>query len=88
VEAALVAYRLPIFDASDIPDNLAAAATAKVLAVTAGVSLICAVVGTFMACRADRYPHRRESLETVAGILLIAGFGLLGYGLSCVLGPP
>lgn len=52
------------------------------------LSVTCVVAGTLITCSADRYPHRRATLETCAGILLIFGFGLLGYGLVCVLGPP
>lgn len=58
------------------------------MTVTTGFSLVCVVAGTLVACSADRYPHRRETLETVGGILLISGIALLGYGLGCVLGPP
>lgn len=32
--------------------------------------------------------QHREVIETLAGILLIGGFGMLGYGLECVLGTP
>jgi len=58
------------------------------MAMIAGLSLACVVAGTFIACSAERYPQHHATIETVAGIMLICGFGLLGYGLGCAFGPP
>jgi len=46
------------------------------------LSVICIVVGTAFAWMAGRYPLRREAMETFGGVLLIAGFALLGYSLE------
>jgi hypothetical protein len=54
----------------------------------AGLSVVCVVVGALIALSADRHPQHRSFIETVAGIVLISGFGLLGYRLGCVLGSP
>ena len=44
------------------------------------------VLGATVAYLANRYPEHREAIETAAGVLLIGGLGLLGYGLKAVLG--
>jgi hypothetical protein len=53
---------------------------------------ICSIVGVTLgaaiASLADRYPRHRERIETVAGILLLGGFGLLGYLLERIVGMP
>ena len=54
----------------------------------AGVSAACVVAGTMVACGAGRYPQHRVVIETAAGLMLVSGFGLLGYGLACALGQP
>jgi hypothetical protein len=48
------------------------------------VSFVSVVMGTAIACVAERYPARVETLETGAGILLIGGLALLGSGLPIV----
>jgi hypothetical protein len=53
-----------------------------------GLSTISLVLGTAIAYIASRYPEHRAVLETVGGILLIGGLGLIGYTLEAVLGPP
>jgi hypothetical protein len=55
------------------------------IAVFSTVSL---VLGAAIAYTANSYPQHREIIETVAGILLIGGFAMLGYGLECVFGRP
>jgi hypothetical protein len=50
---------------------------------TAGV-----VLGATIAVRADRFSRHQATAETVAGFLLIGGFGLLGYALSCIFACP
>jgi hypothetical protein len=57
-------------------------------AMIAALSLTCVAAGTLIACGAERYPRHRATIEIVAGIMLICGFGLLGYGLGCIFGPP
>jgi putative Mn2+ efflux pump MntP len=52
------------------------------------LSTISMVLGAAIAYLANCYPAHREIIETVAGILLIGGFALLGYGLECVFGHP
>jgi hypothetical protein len=54
----------------------------------ATTSVISFVLGATVACLANRYPAHREAIETAAGVLLIGGLGLLGYGLKAVLGHP
>jgi putative Mn2+ efflux pump MntP len=51
-------------------------------------STISMVLGAAIAYMANSYPEHREIIETVAGILLIGGFAMLGYGLECVFGHP
>jgi len=51
-------------------------------------STISMVLGAAIAYMANSYPQHREVIETVAGILLIGGFAMLGYGLECVFGHP
>jgi hypothetical protein len=52
------------------------------------LSAISMVLGAAVAYMANGYPRHREIIETAAGILLIGGFALLGYGLECVFGHP
>jgi 1,4-dihydroxy-2-naphthoate octaprenyltransferase len=47
-------------------------------------SVIPVIVGTALAWMATRHPQHQEILQTLGGILLIAGFALLGYSLECV----
>jgi hypothetical protein len=54
----------------------------------AAFSTISVVLGGAIAYMANSYPQHREIIETVAGILLIGGFAMLGYGLECVFGHP
>ena len=54
----------------------------------AATSAISFVLGATVAYVANRYPGQREVIETVAGIILIGGLGLLGYALEVVLGHP
>ena len=53
-----------------------------------GLSVIGLMLGTAIACMAKDYPKHRAAVETVAGILLIGGLGLLGYVLEVILGRP
>jgi hypothetical protein len=46
------------------------------------------LLGATIAYQADRFQHHQAVVETVAGFLLIGGFGLVGYTLSCVFGCP
>lgn len=54
----------------------------------AAFATVSVVLGATIAYMANSYPQHREVMEIVAGILLIGGFGMLGYGLECVLGHP
>jgi cytochrome c biogenesis protein CcdA len=51
-------------------------------------STVCVVLGAAIAYMANTYPQHREVIELVAGILLIGGFGMLGFGLEYVFGHP
>jgi len=51
----------------------------------AAVSVVSVVLGAGVAYFADRYPVHVEMLETSAGMLLIAGFALMGSGLPAIL---
>jgi hypothetical protein len=53
-----------------------------------GLSAISLVLGTAIAYLANSYPKHRAGMETVAGILLLGGLGLMGYALEAVLGHP
>ena len=46
------------------------------------------MLGTAIAYTAKGYPKHRAAIETVAGVLLIGGLGLLGYALEAALGHP
>ena len=46
------------------------------------LSIVSVVVGTAFTLGARRYTRYREAMETVGGVLLIAGFALLGYSLE------
>jgi hypothetical protein len=50
-------------------------------------SVISLVLGTAIAYLANSYPKYRAVMETVGGILIIGGLGLVGYALEAVLGP-
>jgi hypothetical protein len=47
-------------------------------------SAVSFVLGATFAYAASRYPGQREIIETVAGIILIGGLGLLGFALEIV----
>jgi hypothetical protein len=53
-----------------------------------GLSTISLLFGPAIAYIATRYPERRTVMETVGGVLLIGGLGLMGYVLESVLGHP
>jgi hypothetical protein len=53
-----------------------------------GLSSISLMLGTAIAYTAKGYPKHRAAIETVAGVLLIGGLGLLGYALEAALGHP
>jgi len=45
-------------------------------------------LGAAIAYMANSYPRHRKTMETVGGILLIAGLALLGGALGCIIGRP
>lgn len=47
--------------------------------------LISVIIGGVLAYVAERYPARIELFQTVGGLLLIAGFGLVGWGCPTIL---
>jgi hypothetical protein len=51
-------------------------------------SAISFAFGATAAYAASRYPGQREVIETVAGIILIGGLGLLGFAVEIVLRHP
>jgi hypothetical protein len=53
-----------------------------------GLSAISLTLGTAIAYLASGKPKHRAAMETVGGILLLGGLGLIGYALECVLGQP
>ena len=53
-----------------------------------GFSTVSVVLGAGIAYMANSYPQHREVLETVAGILLIGGLGMLGFALEYIFGHP
>jgi hypothetical protein len=54
-----------------------------------GLSTMGLLLGTAIAYMARRYPERQQAvMETVGGMLLIGGLGLMGYALDAVLGHP
>jgi cytochrome c biogenesis protein CcdA len=54
----------------------------------AGFSTVCVMLGAAIAYMAKSYPRHREAIETVGGILLISGLGLLGFALERACGHP
>jgi hypothetical protein len=44
-------------------------------------SAISVLIGATLACCAERYPAYTPALETIAGVLLIGGLGLIGSAL-------
>ena len=50
----------------------------------AAVSLISLLLGSALACAAERVPSRIVLLENAGGVLLIAGLALIGSGLPFV----
>ena len=54
----------------------------------AALGAVTLLVGATAAYIAGRYPLHQPALETFAGILLIAGFALLGCSLELIVGRP
>jgi hypothetical protein len=52
------------------------------------LSVTSVVIGTALAWMAARCPAHRKVLEIFGGLLLIAGFALLGCSLDCIVGRP
>lgn len=52
---------------------------------SAGLSML--VVGTVLACRAERYIGRAAQLEFAGGLLIVGGLSLIGIGLAWTLNP-
>jgi uncharacterized membrane protein YjjP (DUF1212 family) len=47
--------------------------------------LLSVMVGAIVAYLSDRFPARIEVLETLAGIMVIAGFALAGYSMPTII---
>ena len=69
------------------PDELSRCIDLLVAMIT-GLSAISLLLGTAIAYLASGYPERQAVMETVGGILLLGGLGLIGYALETVLGHP
>jgi hypothetical protein len=54
----------------------------------AAFGAISILVGATVAYIARRYPLHQATFETCAGILLVAGFALLGCSLELIVGRP
>jgi uncharacterized membrane protein len=52
------------------------------------LSVISVLVGTAFAYMAGRHPRHQQVMETFGGVLLIAGFALLGYSLEYIFTHP
>ncbi len=52
-----------------------------------GFGIMAALFGAGLVCVADQYAGQRPRMEFIAGWLLIAGIGLLGFQLGSALGP-
>jgi hypothetical protein len=53
-----------------------------------GLSVFSVLTGAAIAYVASQYPRHQEAIEAVAGVLLIAGFAMLGCVLEHALGAP
>lgn len=49
------------------------------------IGLLSVIAGAVVACAAERFPTRAQSLETGAGFLLLSGFALSSYALPAIL---
>jgi hypothetical protein len=47
--------------------------------------LITVIIGGVLAYVAERYPGRTELLQTTGGLLLITGFGLVGWSWPAII---
>jgi hypothetical protein len=56
--------------------------------IAAGVSAISVILGAAVTTMAIGYPRHRAVIETVAGVLIIAGLAVLGCALECAIGRP
>lgn len=52
------------------------------------LSVTSVAVGTAIAWMAGRYPRHQHVMQAFGGVLLIAGFALVGYLLESIFGPP
>ena len=47
--------------------------------------MITTVIGMVIADRAGRFPAYNETLEILAGVLMIGGLGIVGFALQSIL---
>ena len=47
--------------------------------------LVTVIIGGALAYGAERYPARTELLQTTGGLLLITGFGLVGWSWPAII---
>jgi hypothetical protein len=52
---------------------------------SSGLSML--IVGTVLACRAERYAGYTNHMELVAGWLIVGGLSLIGVGVAWALNP-
>jgi len=50
----------------------------------AATGFLTVIAGTVAACLARRWPAHAQRIETVAGVLLLGGFGLMGWAMPAM----
>ncbi len=55
------------------------------MAMVGAAGLLVVTVGSVVACLAELFPHRKETVETAAGFLLLGGFALMGCALPVMI---
>jgi hypothetical protein len=55
------------------------------IAMVGAAGLLIATIGSVVACLSKRFPANTETVETVAGFLLLGGFALIGCALPVMI---
>jgi len=55
------------------------------MAMVGAAGLLIVTIGSVAACLSKRFPAHSESVETVAGFLLLGGFALMGCALPVMI---